>query len=104
MSASSDSRRGVAPLPVELGEQLDLLAPRLGVQVAGDGVLGQRRRAEHLRLGGQHQLLADGERGEHPADPQARGERLGERAEVDDPVGVAGAQARIGSWSKPSRP
>jgi hypothetical protein len=44
----------------------------LGVEVAGDGVLGERRRAEHLRLGGQHQLLADGERGEHPAHPQAR--------------------------------
>ena len=94
----------VASLPVQLAEHLDLLRPRLGGQVArrpaGPGGMGQ-----HRGLGGQDQPVADRGRRERPADPQAGGERLGERAQVDDSPSAASARmARTGSASKASRP
>ena len=61
-------------------------------EVRRDGHLGERRRAQRRRLLGQHELLADGVRGERPADPEAGREGLGERPEVDDALGLVGAQ------------
>ena len=86
----------VAALPVDLLERLDLLAPGLGGQVLGDGELRVVRRAQHRRLVGQHQLLAHAVRRHGPADPQPGGDRLGERPEVDDAVGVVGADRARG--------
>ena len=85
---------GVAPLPVHLAEDLDLAPPVVVAQVGGHGELGERRRAQRRRLLGQHELLPDGVRGEHPADPEAGRERLGERTQVDDPLVVHRAHRR----------
>ena len=73
----------VAALAVEVLEDLDLALPVLGREVLDDHHLVERRRAQHGRLAGEHQLLADGVRRQHPADPQPGGERLAERAEVE---------------------
>ncbi len=87
-------QRRVPTFAVELTEHFDLLEPRLTVQVLPDHELGQRRRAEDLRLAGQDELVAHGVWCAHPPHPQTGGERLGERPEVDHPVGAAGAQRR----------
>ncbi len=65
-------------------------------EVAGDDELGERRRAEGGRLGGEDELVPDPVRRERPAHPQTGREDLRERAEVDDVLGVHRAQRRIG--------
>ena len=80
----------VAPLAVDLAEGLDLLQPGLGLQVARDRQLVEGRRAQDLRLAGEHQLLAYAVRGQDPADPQARGDRLAEGAQVEHAIGAVG--------------
>ena len=90
----SASERGVAALPVDLAEGLELLLPRHRREVGRDGRLGERARAQDLRLGRDDELLADRVRREDPADPQAGRERLGERADVDDAVAGAGPERR----------
>ena len=91
---SSAREHRVAALPVRLGEGLDLAPPVVSARYARHQHLGEARRAQHGRLGGQHQPLAHRGRRQRPAHPQPGGERLGERAEVDH-VAVQRAQRRV---------
>jgi len=88
---------GVAPLAVHPSERRDLPLPVLRREVLGDDHLVELRWAQHRRLGGQHELLAYGVGREHPAHAQARCERLGERAEVEDVVAVATGVRPVGA-------
>ena len=76
----------VAALAVHAAEGVDLALPVGGLQVLAHDVLGERARAEHRALVRQDEFLSDRVRSERPADAEARGERLRERAEVDDAV------------------
>src|SRR5216683_1512061 len=51
------AEHGVPAFPVELAENLDLLAPWLGGQVLADHELGEAGVAKHGGLGGQHEQI-----------------------------------------------
>src|SRR4029453_13341387 len=72
--------------PVDLDEVGDVAAPAALAEVLADEVLAERRGGGCRGLLAEADLLQHGWRGGDPADPDARGEDLGEGAEVEDVV------------------
>jgi hypothetical protein len=94
-------RRGDQAVGVERGQLFDdervarchrpPHPPQIPLEPAGDDQLGERRLREVRRLGVREpacrgELVDDRFGRDHEADPQRRAERLGERADVDDPA------------------
>ena len=67
---------GIAALAVHLAEDLDLVHPRLGVQIGRNGELRKGGRAQDGGLRGQGQFLANAVRSDSPPNTNSSRERL----------------------------